>query len=88
MDPSAAGTCSQANCITDQDNANRSSCTSGSIQDPLRVPVAVKTECDIDADPRPQPSDAEFREQEAKELRSRMDQQRGWRKVIRNFTPS
>lgn len=35
-----------------------------------------------------QPSDDRFREQKAEESIEKTKEQRGWRKVIRNFTPS
>jgi len=35
-----------------------------------------------------QPSADDFRDERAEEQRHRTKEQRGWRKVIRNFTPS
>ncbi len=47
---------------------------------------------DMDSEQEPdcglQPSNAEFLEQKAEELIRNSSDQRGWRRVVRNFTPS
>lgn len=57
-------------------------------QHSLRAPIAE----DVDSDKGPecglQPSNAEFREQQTEESMRKTKEQKGWRKVIRNFTPS
>ncbi len=57
-------------------------------QHSLRAPIAEDVDSDKGAECGLQPSNAEIREHQAEESMSKTKEQRGWRKVIRNFTPS
>lgn len=85
MIPSVAGTNGQIQHTINQSNAKGSPFTAAfpdMSQDSLKAPVAQDTDCGLQA------SNAEFREQKAEESIEKTKEQRGWRKVIRNFTPS
>lgn len=51
-------------------------------------PVAEDVDCGTGADCGLQPSEAEFRGQKAEESVGKRKEWRGWRKIVRNFTPS
>ncbi|KAI9747521.1 MAG: Aspartokinase, partial [Chaenotheca gracillima] len=94
MDPSGAGTCGQIQRNSEGSssrsppflNALRDSST-GRAQAPETIEEAAGS--DRDAACGLQPSQADLREeQKAEALAGKTKQQRGWRRVIRNFTPS
>lgn len=80
MDPTGAGTCAQMACSIDgNDMKDR--------RPPFTAPVHS-------SDPVPGPdcglqaSEDDFRQEKAEEQLHRTKEHRGWRKMIRNFTPS
>ncbi|KAL2038915.1 hypothetical protein N7G274_008255 [Stereocaulon virgatum] len=91
MDPSGAGACAQVQRSIDRYN-EKTPPTPAAIRDPsqesLSKPVVEDMDQDTGADCGLQPTEAELREQKAEELAGPPKGQRGWRKVIRNFTPS
>ena len=91
MDPSGAGTCAQVQRSIDRYNEKNPPSPAAirdSSQESLSKPVVENTDQDTGADCGLQPTEAELREQKAEELAGPPKEQRGWRKVIRNFTPS
>lgn len=89
MDPSSTGTCGQGQSTTDQPNMKSLPFTGAfrnTSQESIRMAVAEDT--DPGADCGAQPSKADFRKQEAQGTVGKTKEQRGWRYIIRNFTPS
>lgn len=91
MDPSGAGICGQGQRTIDQSYAKGLPFTAAfrdTSQQSIRMPVAEDTDGDTGADSGLQPSEVEFRGHKTEESVGKTKEQRGWRKVIRNFTPS
>lgn len=88
MDPSGAGTGGQGQCTIDERGPPLTAAFRNTSQEAPRVPVLEDVDCDTDVECGLQPSEAEFRERKAEELVRKTKEQRGWRKVIRTFTPS
>lgn len=90
MDPSGLGTCAQAQPGGEESKAQHlpfNMSLGGAFPD-----VVGPNADDPDSITAPgcelQPSDADCRGGKANELLKKTKEQRGWRKVIRNFTPS
>ena len=91
MDPSSTGECEHDQPIFEQPNVKGlplAGASRNTSQEFSRVPITENTDGGTDVECGLQPSEAEFREQKAEELVGKTKEQRGWRKVIRNFTPS
>lgn len=91
MDSSGAGTCDQVQRTIDQSDAKGLPFIAAfrdTSQKSISVHVAEDTDSDTLADCGLQPSEAEFRELKAEEVVGKTKEQRGWRRIIRNFTPS
>lgn len=88
MDPSGAGTCAQIGAdewYTKSQGAPTAKPHDNPCSYPLRVPaedIFTEPDCGL------QSSNAGVHEQKAEEMVGKTKEQRGWRKVIRNFTPS
>ena len=93
MDPSGAGTCRQGQRPIDQSNA-KALPSPAAFRDPppqsLSPLVAEDADCGTGADCGVRASEAKFRGQNAEDelVVGKTKEQRGWRKVVRNFTPS
>ena len=91
MDPSGTDICKQGHCTIDQSNVKRLPLTvasSNTSQNSSRVPIAEDKDGGMNIDCGLQPSGAESRERKTEKLVAKTKEQRGWRRIIRNFTPS
>jgi len=84
MDPAGTGSCAQNYHNGDQPNSHSLYCTGPDVQEGLPGDECPeeKTDCEL------QPTEADFREEKAAEVARKSKDQYGWRRVIRNFTPS
>jgi len=84
MDPSGAGLCLHTHDNVDESDANHHT-AQGVLKPPTPNGAATNSEgpdCGL------QPSKADFREEKANESRGKVKDSWGWRKFVRNFTPS
>ncbi len=84
MDPSGAGLCFHAHANIDESEAKRHTSLEA-LKAPALNGEATHSEgpdCGL------QPSRADFLEEKAEESRGKVADSRGWRKAVRNFTPS
>lgn len=88
MDPSGAGTCGQIQHTINDSKAKGPPFTVNTSQQALRTPVAQDANSDLVPDCGLRPSNAEVCENKAEDSTAKSKEQKGWRKVVRNFTPS
>ena len=84
MDPAGVSTCAQDHYILDQSHPH-ALCDSGP-EARMGPPEYLRPE--LGPDCGLQPTEADLREEQKAELERKSKDQYGWRRVVRNFTPS
>ena len=90
MDPSGLGTCAQVQHSLDKSNPQHLPSTVALHDSPPETSTPRTKDSDTETGPDCglQASETDFRAEKAEELVKKTKESRGWRKVIRNFTPS